>query len=286
MLGITEKLCMLLALPDSLVPMNHRSTSLPQSIAQLPSCIGQLVAVLWAIICVIPLVGQEARQPARFHQDVVVRSISLRVTAGQPRFVVAARLLEEGEIYSVPLEPPLEIVDYFERTATQEIDDIDRVCRLDERQKAKLRLAAMGDMSRIARESREVREMHSGIAIREGKSAYDDVAQVNVHLSEGVLREGSMFLRVLKSQLSSEQSEQLAKANFAKLTEPWPVELSVAERNELWQLVLSKNDRAEEPLILWVPNECRALVARLPSAELADFLDDSQIAAIDGWCKP
>ncbi|MCC7338668.1 MAG: hypothetical protein IT422_26535 [Pirellulaceae bacterium] len=248
----------------------------------------RLGAILAAIIFAMPLTAQEVLHPVKLRPGEVVRSISIRVTTGQPRFVVASRVVEEGESLSVPLEPPAEIVDYYERTATQQIEDIDRVCRLDERQKAKLKLAALGDMSRIARESREVREKHSGIAIRnlrDAKSAFDDVALVNVHLNEGVLRDGSMFLMVLKSLLTPEQTEQLAQANFGKLTLPWPVELSDVQRSQLWRLVMATNDRHTEPPILWEPNDCRLLVAQLPSSELAGFLNESQIDALQRWCR-
>ncbi|MCA9160342.1 MAG: hypothetical protein KDA72_18545, partial [Planctomycetales bacterium] len=219
--------------------MKQLSRRSAQQTAQLPRWFGQLGAVLLAITLTIPLTAQEVWHPVKFRPGDVVRSISIRVTTGQPRFVVASRVVEEGDTLSIPLEPPPEIVDYYERTATQQIEDIDRVCRLGERQKAKLKLAALGDMSRIARESREVREKHSGIAIRnqrDANSAFDDVALVNVHLNEGVLREGSMFLMVLKSLLTPGQTEQLAQANFGKLTEPWPVELSDVQRSQLWRL--------------------------------------------------
>ncbi len=255
-----------------------------QQIKHLPSWLGPLGTVWLAIFFAMPLTAQEVRQPI-FRQGVVARSISIRVTAGQPRYVVASRILEEGDSFSIPLEPPAEIVDYFERIATQQIDDIDRVCRLDKRQKAKLMLAAMGDMSRIARESREVQEMHSGILRRDPDTAFDDVALVNVHLQNGVLRDGSMFLMVLKSLLTPKQTEQLAQAKFTELSEPWPVELSNVERDQLWQLVLTTNDRVAEPPILWIPNECRSLVAKLSSTELAGFLNASQIDALNRWCR-
>ncbi|MEO8272275.1 MAG: hypothetical protein ABI557_21380 [Aureliella sp.] len=255
-----------------------------QRIEHLPSWLGQLAAVVLIVACAALSPGQEVRQPI-FRQGMIARSISIRVTAGQPRYVVASRALEEGETFSVPLEPPAEIVDYFQRTATQQIEDIDRICQLDKRQKAKLNLAALGDMSRIARESREVREMHSGVVRRDPDTACDDVALVNVHLQNGVLRDGSMFLMVLKSLLTPKQTEQLAQAKFSELSEPWPVELSNAERDQLWQLVLKANDRVADPPILWIPNECRSLVAKLPSAELAGFLNATQIDALQRWSK-
>ncbi|MEZ6076319.1 MAG: hypothetical protein R3C56_11855 [Pirellulaceae bacterium] len=86
-----------------------------------------------------------------------------------------------------------------------------------------------------------------------------------------MLRDGSMFLMVSKSLLTPEQTEQLAQANFGKLTLPWPVELSDVQRSQLWRLVMATNDRHTEPPILWEPNDCRLLVAQLPSSELAGF---------------
>lgn len=245
-----------------------------------------------AIALAIPLLGQETGPAVRVPvPGELVRSISIRVTAGQPRFVVASRIAEERiveDAFSFSLQPPAEIVDYFERAAAEQIAKIDRVCRLDERQVAKLKLAAMGDMSRIARESREVQLMYSGIAVRDvrdGRSAQDDVARVNLHLVQGVLREGSMFLMVLRSVLTFEQNEQLSRAQFAELTERWPVELSDGQWRQLWRVACTNSPTTAPPL-MWNEKECRSMVAKLPISDLASFLEVSQVEELLSCCKP
>ena len=253
----------------------------------LPSGLRPLrIAWLW-IACVAVSTGQEPQQPIRLIKPgEVVVSISIRVTANQPRFVVAARIVEEAvdeagqkvdaavNNSSAALEPPPEIVTYFTRTSQQHIAQIDRVCELSQQQKSKLELAAMGDMSRLVRESREMREEHAGKVLRHqhrNLAAFEDVALINTHLSEGVLRDGSMFLMVLRSQLTPEQRSHLAEAKFVELTSAWPFELSDDQRQQLWRLALRIHEH-EAPPLLWSIKHCRALVAELPHQELINIL--------------
>ena len=264
------------------------------------------MAWLW-LACVAVAPGQEPQQPNTLKQQPrvpqpgeVVRSISIRVTDGQPRFVVAARVVEEaderephaqladGDNALVSLEASPEIVDYFKRTAQQRIAEIDRLCELSEQQKTKLELAAMGDMSRLVRESRGVRHKYSGVALHNEHRAlavFEDVAEINTHLSQGVLREGSMFLMVLKSLLSPAQLSQLASAKFAELTTAWPIEMSADQRQQLWHLMLRTHARDARPLLLWFPKPCRPLVAQLPRPELVVILGESSADTLVDWCR-
>ena len=233
---------------------------------------------------------QQARVPV---PGEVVRSISIRVTAGQPRFVVAARVVEVEEAVHSPeagdssssraFESPPEIVDYFKRNAQQHMADVDRLCELSQRQKDKLELAAMGDMSRLVRELREVRLKYSGTALHNqhrNLTVLNDVAVINTHLGEGVLRNDSMFLMVLKSLLTPTQWAQLAAAKFAQLTSTWPIELSDDQRQQLWQLVLHSR---ESPPLLWFPKHCRALIAELPQPELVSLVGESKANTLRRW---
>lgn len=267
---------------------------------RLPSWLGLLgMGCLWCACAAVAL-GQERQRPARLPiPGEVVRSISIRVTAGQPRFVVAARVVEEAdevglqkesaEVHStsVPFESPPEIVDYFKRTAQQQIADIDRICELSEQQKAKLELAAMGDMSRLVRESREVREKYSGRPLHNqhhNMAVFEDVAVINRRLSEGVLRDGSMFLMVLKSLLAPTQVSQLAQAKFGELTIAWPMLLPDDQLHQLWQLVLRTHD-GDSPPLLWAPKQCRTLVSKLPRQELVNLLGESKADTLLRWCE-
>lgn len=231
---------------------------------------------------------QRARVPV---PGEVVRSIAIRVTAGQPRLVVAARVVEESvhsedaeeSNSSTSAESPPEIVDYFKRNAQQHLADIDCLCELSQRQKDKLELAAMGDMSRLVRELREVRRKYSGTALHNqhrNLTVLNDVAVINTHLGEGVLRNDSMFLMVLKSLLTSTQWSQLAAAKFAQLTSTWPIELSDDQRQQLWQLVLHSR---ESPPLLWFPKHCRALIAELSQPELVSLVGESKANTLRRW---
>lgn len=241
--------------------------------------------------------GQEPQLPKRLPAaGEVVVSVSIRVTDGRPRFVVAGRVVEEAveaggaekvaaSYLSVPRESPPEIVEYFKANARQHIADIERVCGLTEQQQAKLELAAMGDMSQLVRESRQVREKHAGMPLRNqhhNLAAFEDVATVNTHLSQGVLRNDSMFLRVLKSLLTPTQMSQLAEAKFVELTTDWTIELTDEQQLQLWRLVLRHNAPKPPPL-LWSTKHCRAVVAELPRQELVSLLGESKVDILRGW---
>lgn len=254
-----------------------------------------LLGIAWLWLALAAAVsGQEPQQQARIPvPGEVVRTISIRVTDGQPRFVIAARVVEEtvpsegvkDSSSSIAFESPPEIVEYFKRTAQQYVADIDCLCKLSQRQKDKLELAAMGDMSRLVRELREVRQKYSGTALHNqhrSLTVLNDVAVINTHLGEGVLRSDSMFLMVLKSLLTPTQWSQLAATKFAELTSQWPIELADDQRQQLWQLVLRSRGHTPPPL-LWFPKHCHALIAELPRQELISLLGESQANTLRLW---
>lgn len=288
--------------------------------ARLPLWLSLLGLGWWWLVCLAVAPGQEPHRPEPHRTEPhrtephrtepqrtgrvpmpgeVVRSISIRVTDGQPRFVVAARVVEEVDehgphdahhehaSYLVPLEPPPEIVEYFKRTAQETIAEIDRQCGLSEQQKAKLELAAMGDMSRLVRESRDMRQQYSGVALHNqhrNLTVLKDVAQINTRLSEGVLRDGSMFLRVLRSLLTAGQLSQLAEARFFEQSTAWPIELSDDQRLQLWRLV-QRTHAPHAPPLLWSSKHCRTLLAELPRRELVSFLGEAKAETLAGWCR-
>lgn len=257
--------------------------------ANLRTILRPLAAVLLAIFFVMPLTAQEVRQPLRVLAAREVRpSISLRGEASQLQFVPTFRVVEDGDLPNVPLEPSPKIVRYFEAAAKQQIAEIDRACQLDERQKAKLKLAAMGDMSRFARETRETQEKYIGFtALKQppqGEFA-EDIRQLNTHLSEGVLREGAMFLMVLKSQLTPDQSQRLAREGFDIMckNQAWAEDLSDEAREQLWALMQSQNEQCDEQPVLWTLDHCQKLVKELPDDDLAELLDSSQLVVVRIW---
>lgn len=260
-----------------------------QQIEHLPSWVGQLGTILLAISCAIPLAGQEQRQPVRLLAAGEVRiSISLRGEASELRIVLANRVVEDGDLPNVPWEPSPKIVHYFELAAEEQIADIDHACQLDERQKSKLKLAAMGDMSRFAREMRQTQEKSSRSSLRNQRDMLDfveDIKQLNLHLSQGVMREGSMFLRVLKSQLTPEQSQRLAREGFDRICKSWSVLMSEEEREQLWTLMQRQNEQVDEQPVFWTPDHFRGLIDELTSEDLVGFLDIDQIEAMRGWCR-
>lgn len=232
-------------------------------------------AILAAIIFAMPLTAKEVLHPVKLRPGEVVRSIPIRVTTGQPRFVVASRVVEEGESLSVPLEPPAE--DRQSLPASCNAADRGYRPRFVLARRATesqidnwLRRRHEPHCTRVGRSSRKALGYRDDL--RDAKSAFDDVALVNVHLNEGVLRDGSMFLMVLVL-LTPEQTEQLAQANFGKLTLPWPVELSDVQRSQLWRLVMATNDRHTEPPRLWGTQ--RLSIAGCPIAEFWNLPDSS-----------
>ncbi len=218
--------------------------------------------------------------------DTVVRlSLSARFTAaGKPRFVMGFRAVEEGEPVIIPFEAPGEFIKYFASGAELEINRLDALYQLDERQKSKLKFAAMGDMSRLVRELRELQQASAEISARDQTQMVNIItalAHLNRSLSEGVLREGSMFQMVLANVLSPDPTSANVLSKFSEQLEQWQLGLNHDQRKRLERLLLVQSQRLAEPDIPWEPSQTLALLASLDRSELENFLDPAQLKSID-----
>lgn len=258
------------------------------------NCRSYPLRLWWLVVCVGGLGWSHLASPAlsqpakRLAVGDVQLSIALRVKKGVPRFVPAGRIVEDGDQPTLPLQPPPEIVEYFSQTADRQIAEIDHVCPLDERLKAKLKLAAMGDMSRLAREARELQAKYSSVSFRnqgEVLAAAGELGMINLHLREAILRDGSMFLMVLKGMLSDQQLETVRRARFLDQLAEWQLNLSDSQSEQLWQRICQKNVREVEDRVMWNEQQCQKLLNSISHDELVTFLERVQIEHLRQWCN-
>ncbi len=212
-------------------------------------------------------------------------SISVRSRiAEEPRFVIAFRVAEHEDELPTDFETPEEIVRYFTLNAEQEINDIDRLCPLSDKLRSKLKLAAMGDMSRLTRELRELKGKyaHSFVPNQVDMAAVsNELVEINANLVQNVRRNGSMFSMVLTNVLSPEQSSALVAAQFNQQFDHWGLKLSAEQRGQLLELMVTQSGRLVDPILLWDTPHCVALVHSLDHGQLETFLEPPQLEAID-----
>lgn len=240
---------------------------------------GLVLDSMWAM----STLGQERAQIAARPRGGGVRlSIAVRRSASQqPRYVVAYRVVEEGES-APPLarETPAEIVEYYQSEAQSAIAQLDALCPLDDALRAKLTLAAMGDMSHLTREAREVQSRFAGVSPgdqAELLAVSAELNRLNDRLRAGLLQPESMFLRVLASSLSAQQRDALLRAQFSRQLDEWSLKLDAGQRERLLELMLEASQEVVEPLMWWEPAACAALVPRIDRRELIKILEPFQL---------
>jgi hypothetical protein len=212
-------------------------------------------------------------------------SLSVRVNAaGQPRFVMAFKRADEGDNAALESNVPQQIIDHFERSADQIIQWVERTNTLDVRLKAKLRFAARGDMSRLLNEVREVQQKYAGNPLgnqAELVALGNQLSGLNEVLSEGVDRQGSLFNRVLISNLSAAQLQDLVSRQFGEQLDRWGLDLTAVQRTRLIELMRIQGQRQTEPKVRWTAAECASLLHSLNRAELESIVDAAQLKIID-----
>lgn len=228
-------------------------------------------------------------------------TLSVRLSASKvPRFVMANRTIEEPESAPPVFAVSAEVEQYFAAAAQAAIDDINRLIRLDDKQQAKLKLAAMGDLSRVNREARDVYDKFAALSPRDQAEilvVLEELALLNASVKEGVFRSESMFSRVLASSLSRTQSEQLIQAQFethlsghfvvppllphlARHADARSLKLTHRQRQQLAKIMLAYSQRLVEPILWWEPRQVTALIKSIEPKEVAEFLEPAQLQAI------
>jgi hypothetical protein len=212
-------------------------------------------------------------------------SLSVRVNAaGQPRFVMAFRRADEGDKSALESNVPQQIVEHFERSADQVIQWLERMSTLDAPLKAKLRFAALGDMSRLLNEVREVQHKYAGNPLgnqAELVALSNKLSELNEVLSEGVDRQGSLFHRVLVSNLSTAQLQDISSQQFGEQLDRWGLKFTPEQHSRIVEQMVNRSKRQTEPKIRWTAAECAALLHSLDRAELESIVDAAQLKTID-----
>ncbi len=210
-------------------------------------------------------------------------SLAARVNLSKARFILTSKVVSADETNTADFEIPPEIEDFFRRSAQEKIDKIDKLCDLDAKQRAKLSLAARGDFSRLVREAREWHEKYAGVSAQNAqlvRAAVSDLAIINAQLNDGLPRDNSMFFLVLKNLLSTGQKSNLLKSRFSEQIELWRLALSLEQKQQLIDLMLTAQAGVVNPPILWEASHCAALLQKLERESLSKFLDDNQLSEL------
>lgn len=230
------------------------------------------------------LPGQNAF--AQLHRPIggdIRLSLAARVNLGKARFTLTSQRVSADETATADFEIPPEIDDFYRQSAREKIDKIDNLCGLDTKQRAKLSLAAQGDFSRIVREARGWHEKYAGVSAQNAqlvRAAVSDLAILNTQLENGFLQDNSMFSRVLKQLLSTDQKAKILETQFSEQIELWRLTLSSGQKQRLIESILNLQPQVVNPPILWEASHCAALIQELDRETLRKFLDDNQLSEL------
>jgi hypothetical protein len=171
-----------------------------------------------------------------------------------------------------------------------QIDDVDRIGKLDDAQRRKLQLAGRGDIKRYFDDVEALRQRFN--LLRKDREKFNEIWKeiqpLQQRLAAGLFEEGSIFRKTLGSTLSADQASRYQKSRHDRRAFRFQAEvewvvamlenvmpLGGEQRRKLIQLLL---DRTKPPrtfgeydsyIILWQLN-------RLPEDTLKEVFDDAQ----------
>jgi hypothetical protein len=173
--------------------------------------------------------------------------------------------------------------------ATQ-ISEIDRVCKLTDAQKNKLRLAGRGDIKRFIDRFEELKQKSQVIEPDEPNvvAIHEELNHLQTTLWAGLFHENSLLVKSLPTTLTDEQltrydtvtrerraSEHRASAQQAVAFLQQGIGLRDAQRRELITFIINETKPARGPgrygpyVLLWQ-------LSRLPEAKLKRLFDEDQ----------
>lgn len=177
--------------------------------------------------------------------------------------------------------------DELKNSLQLQMEAIDQLCHLDETQKAKLLLAAEGDLTRFFSTVSELREKYS--QVRNDGNAWNDfwqrVQPLQSKYNLGLFQESSLFEKTLHSTLNEEQLKQyreFSKERKQRLLRTQcelvitdferTLPLQADQRQRLTTLLIKESERytnpGEIPQIYWI--------LRIPEAKLRPIFKDWQ----------
>jgi hypothetical protein len=245
----------------------------------------------------IPAVTLRAIPPGPLHLVQVVQrqrptgprmSLSVRFgTNGQPRFVMAFSSDEEIGRDSEP-KAPQKLIDHFEESADQIIQLIEQTCKLEDRLKTKLRFAALGDMSRLLNELRELQEKYADQPLGKQEqivAVMNELSVLNRLLSKGVDRQDSLFNRVLIGNLTAAQLQAVVRLQFGEHLDRWGFDIPQEHRARIIEVMLDQSQQHLATKVRWTSAECASLLQSASRDELETLLTASQLKSLDLFAR-
>lgn len=128
----------------------------------------------------------------------------------QGQFVMADENFDQWVFQSRPAAGARE---WFETRLAQQINDVDMACRLDEAQKAKLRLAGRGDVKRFYDLLEEKRRRFQLVKRDQNKinEIFQEIQPLQATLEAGPFGEGSLFVKAIRTTLNPSQTAEYDK---------------------------------------------------------------------------
>lgn len=129
----------------------------------------------------------------------------------QPQFMVAEEQFDQWVFGN--LRNTTSAREHLKSKLAMQVDEIDRISKLNDAQKAKLRLAAAGDLKRVFERIEEKRKQFQLVRTDQQKfgAFYQEIQPLQQSLQQGIFGDGSLFSKTITRTLDSEQNERYQK---------------------------------------------------------------------------
>lgn len=170
------------------------------------------------------------------------------------------------------------------------VENIDRVCRLSDAQRAKLTLAGQGDLRAFWRRVEEVRAQYieaAGDRLRTA-AVWKQVTELFDERSHDFFSEDKLLLRAVPATLDEEQLKRYGSDRAERRRYRWQAQLTRGiarlelavpladhQRRQLIRLLIERlgpSDPTDDDAVL----QLRAILFRVPEAEVRSILDERQ----------
>ena len=180
---------------------------------------------------------------------------------------------------------------------TMRVKVMDRICQLDQGQKAKLQIAAQADVTRFMRDIARTREILDGMEIdnNDVNEAWQIVSPLTTRVQTGMFADGSLFQKVIRSTLNESQQGQYDLELEQQRQRRWQAitRVNVAEMEKSMPLLGEQREQLLELLeAVKVPKKLSKhmdgyigylRLIKVKPADLEKFLDEHQLAVVDQY---
>jgi hypothetical protein len=169
------------------------------------------------------------------------------------------------------------------------IDDLSRACELTELQKKKITLAGLGDIKRYYDRVDDLKRSYaSGANQQNFNNIWQEMQPLQVELSNGLFGDDSLFVKTVKSTLSSDQLQRHDDLEHRRLAarRRASVDLFVVQIDKALGLSATQRERLTELLVSETPPPVKYGQAdywylmyemtRLPESKITKILDEPQ----------